>query len=233
MGTDLFEVIIIALLLYIGYLGKFYLPNYFKKKAENLAQSQDIEHLTTLIKEVEFKFEERTQNLKAKLDLTNQLQLGLYNEERNSLINLHSVMYDFYTFVSDVSLGGIDIQNNKLLEEHLKMRFLKSDNFFHAKNNTMLFVDQDDNGIEEIMHEIFEDINKFSEHYLDYSSGLRNHNMSYNENFSKDELNVFSAKVKCLNDKYIKEVSAMIEIVGPKLTEGTRRIKGYLSKKVS
>lgn len=60
MDNNILQIGIITVLIYLVYLAKYFLPNYFKKKAENLAQTQDIEKLTTLVKEVEFRFEEKT-----------------------------------------------------------------------------------------------------------------------------------------------------------------------------
>lgn len=227
------SLIIISLLIYIGYLSKYYLPNYFKKKAENLAQIQDIEKLTLLVKEVEFKFEERTQNLKAKLDLNNQLQLGLDNEERITLINLHNKINEYYNFLTDLSFNGIDFNDNNSIRNHINERNLKNDSLFVLKNNTMLFID-DENGIviEEAFMDVIEIFNEFSGVYLDYCHKLSKLNLINKENFSKEEFEDFYNQIGELNSNYSKQVLEMIKNVAPKMSEITRTIKTYLTGKI-
>ena len=227
------SLIIICLLVYIGYLSKYYLPNYFKKKAENLAQIQDIEKLTLLVKEVEFKFEERTQNLKAKLDLNNQLQLGLDNEERITLINLHNKINEYYNFLTDLSFNGIDFNDNNSIRNHMNERNLKNDSLFVLKNNTMLFID-DEKGIviEEAFMDVIEIFNEFSGVYLNHCHKLSKLNLINKENFSKEEFEDFYNQISELNSNYSKQVLEMIKNVAPKMSEITRTIKTYLTGKI-
>ena len=227
------SLIIICLLIYIGYLSKYYLPNYFKKKAENLAQIQDIEKLTLLVKEVEYKFEERTQNLKAKLDLTNQLQLGLDNEERITLINLHNKINEYYNFLTDLSFNGIDFNDNNSIRNHMNERNLKNDSLFVLKNNTMLFID-DENGIviEEAFLDVIEIFTEFSGEYIDYCHKLSKLNLINKEKLSKEELDDFYSQISELNSNYSKQILEMIKIVAPKMSEITRTIKTYLNEKI-
>lgn len=232
MTQNLLEITIIGLLIYIGYLGKFYLPSYFKKKAENLAQSQDLENLTKLVKEVEFKFEERTQNLKAKLDLTNQLQLGLHNEERTSLITLHNKLLEYYNFLTDVTFGGIDFTDNIAINTHIIQRSLFADSLFIQKNNFMLFVNNDDEEIENIITKIILDFLKFGNDYLDYCNKLRKHNLKFTDKLTTSEINTFYDISGEINSEYRKTVERMIDNTGPKINDVTRAIKTYLNKRV-
>lgn len=232
MLENSFQIIIIALLVYIGYLGNFYLPSYFKKKAENLAQSQDLQQLTNLVKEVEFKFEERTQNLKAKLDLTNQLQLGLHNEERSSLINLHNIILEYYSFLSDVTLGGIDFKNNEAVENHMLKKNISSDAFLLSKYKAMLFIDENyDNGIENIVIEIGEDFLEFSAKYLDFCEGLIKNNHNYN--LPLDEMKEYYEIRRDLSSDFTESVHIMIHKAAPKINELTIAMRGYLKKRMT
>lgn len=230
MIQHLFEIIIICLLLYVSYLGKSYLPSYFKKKAENLAQSQDLENLTKLVKEVEFKFEERTQNLKAKLDLTNQLQLGLHNEERISLISLHNKIFEYYNFLTDVTFGGIDLKDDNAINNHMTQRSLLYDSLFIIKNNCMLFI-EDENEIEEIVMDLVNDFLTYSTGFINHCSELRKHNLTFNNNLSVIEIDAYYNTLKELNSAYTKSISEMIGIVSPKINDATKSIKLYLKNR--
>lgn len=231
MLQNLLEIIIICLLVYVGYLGKFYLPNYFKRKAENLAQSQDIEQLTRLVKEVEFKFEERTQNLKAKLDLTNQLQLGLHNEERTSLLLLHNKILEYYNFLTDVTFAGVDLKDNIAISNRTIQRSLLHDSLFILKNNCMLFID-DENDIEEIVMDIGNHFLEFSKTFIDYCHKLNKHNLTYDTNLSINEIDIYYDTLGELNSAYAKSVGEMIGIISPKINHATKSIKLYLNKRI-
>jgi len=219
------------MLLYLVYLGKFFLPNYFKKKAENLAQSQDIEKLTTLVKEVEFKFEERTQNLKAKLNLSNQLQLGLHNEERASLINMYNKLIEYYNFLTDITFGGINIKDNNSINKHRTERSLKFDSLFILKNNVMLFLDEEDDGVEEVVLDAVNDINDFGKDYLDHCEKLIKMNLIFDTNPTSEELKKYYDDLKTENSAYTEKTLKMIDKVSPKINEVTKKIKTHLNKR--
>lgn len=225
--------VIICLLIYIGYLTKYYLPNYFKKKAENLAQIEDIEKLTSLVKEVEYKFEERTQYLKSKLDLSNQLQLGLENEERITLINLHNRINEYYNFLTDVTFNGIDLSDNKCLQNHQNERAIKSDAIFILKNNAMLFIDEESiDKIEDPILALMSLFNKFSSKYLAHMHQLEKKNLINRQNLSSEEIDEYYNQIGTLNSNYTKEVTAMIENIGPKISGITIIIRKHLAEKV-
>lgn len=231
MSQHLLEIIIICLLVYVGYLGKFYLPSYFKKKAENLAQSQDIEQLTRLVKEVEFKFEERTQNLKAKLDLTNQLQLGLHNEERTSLISLHNKILEYYNFLADVTFGGIDLKDYIAINNRIAQRSMLHDSLFILKYNCMLFI-ENENEIEDVIMKIGTDFLDFTKIFLNYCHELNKHSLRYNSDLSESEINIYYNTLQELNSAYTKSVNELITTVQPKINLATKSIKLYLNNRI-
>jgi len=231
MSQHLLEIIIICLLVYIGYLGKFYLPSYFKRKAENLAQSQDIEQLTRLVKEVEFKFEERTQNLKAKLDLTNQLQLGLHNEERTSLISLHNKILEYYNFLADVTFGGIDFKDYIAINNRMAQRSMLHDSLFILKNNCMLFI-ENENEIEDVVMKIGIDFLNFTKIFINYCGELNKHGLTYKSDLSVSEIDIYYNTLEELNSAYAKNVSELITNVSPKINLATKSIKLYLNNRI-
>jgi|GEM_PF-3446266 len=228
---NLAEILIIIILLYLVYLGKFFLPSYFKKKAENLAQSQDLEKLTTLVKEVEFKFEERTQNLKAKLDLSNQIQLGLHSEERNALIIMYNKLNEYYNFLTDVTFGGIDLKDNTSLNKCIVQRSLMFDSIFIAKNNVMLFINEEDNGVEDAILDVVNKMNEFAKDFLDHCHKLIKMNLIFDNNPSFEELNKYYDDLAKVNSAYTEKVGEMIEIVSPKIIEVTLKTRDYLNKR--
>lgn len=231
MLQNLLEIIIICLLVYVGYLGKFYLPNYFKRKAENLAQSQDIEQLTTLVKEVEFKFEERTQNLKAKLDLTNQLQLGLHNEERTSLISLHNKILEYYNFLADVTFGGIDFKDYMAINNRMAQRSMLHDSLYILKYNSMLFI-ENENEIDDVIMKIGTDFLDFTKIFIDYCGELNKHSLTYKSDLSESEIDTYYNTLQELNSAYAKNVSELITTVSPKINLATKSIKLYLNNRI-
>jgi hypothetical protein len=116
--SQIVTIIIIAILLYLGFLGQFYLPSYFKKKGENLAQSQDIEKLTLKIDSIKQEFVERTEYLKARLDFSTQLQLSHIDEERNAIMNYLRAFTNYNSLCNDTTLGGINDYNNSELSPY-------------------------------------------------------------------------------------------------------------------
>lgn len=167
------------------------------------------------------------------MDLTNQLQLGLHNEERNALITLHNKMYDFYALLTDVALGNVDFRNNDNLKEQMDLRSIRSDAFFHSKNNAMLFIDDEDGEeIENVITEIFLELNQFSEHHINYLSVLMKHNIKYKENSTNQQLNEHYERFSELQKEYLQKVFAMVDKTGPKITNASKIIKKYFQKRL-
>lgn len=116
------DIIIILILLYLLYLSQFYLPAYFKKKGENYAQLQDMEELTTKIDSIKQEFIERTEYLKAKLDLSTQLQIGHSNEERNAIMSFLRAFSNYQSMCFDTTFGGLnDYENIELYKYRIEI----------------------------------------------------------------------------------------------------------------
>lgn len=230
--NDLINLIIIISLLYLVYLSKYYLPSYFKKKAENLAQLEDVEELTDTIKQIELKFEEKTQMIKSQLDFSNSVLIGLHNEEKQSLIKLHNELYDYYNFLSDISFGGKSLYENQNIKFIISERSLKFDKLFIHKSNIALFID-DDNEIEPLVDKCIELFLSFSNSHLSYLQKLLELNLVYNpyENLEFENLKKFHTQLEEFQEMYKKDVNELVENVGPVLSDTTYSIKKYLIAK--
>lgn len=220
---NLISIVIIALLIYIGYLTRYFLPNYFKVKAENLAKLQDLEKLTVLVREIEFKFEERTQNLKAKLDLSNQLQFGLDNEERIILIKLHNNINEYYNFLTDLSFNGIDFHDNNSIKRHMNERNIKNDSLFVLKNNAMLFLDEEYGlDVENAIYNVIDLFNEVTIKYTEFCHTLIRLNNSNN----------IDTQLKEIHLQYTKQIIEIIKVLAPQMQQVTKTIKVCLNNKV-
>lgn len=99
-----------------------FLQKYFSRKAENLADKEDIEELTEKVESIRSKFDADVEKLKSELGISSQLKLTFINEEINAIINAHNSLsnwainlydlstQDFYTIerINDIMLDTSD-----------------------------------------------------------------------------------------------------------------------------
>lgn len=235
MNASLFQVIVLLAIGYLIFLAKIFIPEYVKKKAENLAQSEDIENLTLLVKEVEFKFEERSQNLRARLDLLNQFQIDLHNEERNSIIQLHNIVYKYYTFLTDISLGGVDQTDENSLRKAVEERNILSNSLFTHYSNALLFLDEGiKNEISNLTGKISQIFTRFSNtEHSNYIYELSQDNLKYKTVLTKEKrIEYEEIRNKIYKDQGDK-ILELINEAGDPLVKLTLEIKRYLNIKTT
>jgi len=98
-----FAVVILSLIF------RLYLPTYFSEKAKNLAQKEDIEHLTRKVELIKHEFTAEVERLKAGLDHANHVskqqfdaEFGIYREIWDKLIAMRQTFFALRPFVSNL-----------------------------------------------------------------------------------------------------------------------------------
>lgn len=226
-----FQYLLLVLIVGIGgslfYIAKISIPAYFEEKAKNLAQSEDIEKLTALVKEVEYKFEERSQNLRAQLDLTNQFQLGLHNEERSALMNLHNFSIQYSNFITDVTFGGINLEEDSDIAKRLSERSQNSYIFISNLSNTILLLKDDiENDIVKSAQELHTSILAQSKTMIKYLSDIRI--LNNNRKVGPEGNNSYYEKRYRMHDEYQNATFNSLKEITQKTNILTKEAKKYL-----
>jgi hypothetical protein len=105
------EIIVIAFCFFLAY-GK----SYFKEKGKNVATKEDIEEITKLVEDVKHSFTKETEMLKANLQLLTNIQVGLYSEERNAIIDYNMKYFYWLNLLKDESMIFNAIEKNEQLD---------------------------------------------------------------------------------------------------------------------
>lgn len=111
-------------LTFLGFSILFYtiknlLPSYFSEKGKNLATTEDISKITTLVEEVKHSFNKETENLKANLQILTNVQVGIVGEERNAIIDYNIKYFRWLNMLLDVSIKDVDISNDIELDKYM------------------------------------------------------------------------------------------------------------------
>lgn len=103
-----------------------FFKSYFQEKGKNIATSEDIENLTTKVESVKQKFLDKNTNLKAKLDLLTNLQIGHRNDEKSALLSFHQCISAWIVLLTRTSILVDEYDNDEIMqkiydyEEHYK-----------------------------------------------------------------------------------------------------------------
>lgn len=205
----------------------WYVLKYIEKKGENLAQKEDIQDLTRLVKEVEHSFNKREENYRNELDLNKQLHIGLHQEARNAVIELHNAIYEYYHFITDLSLNNTDLMDNNGLRMHEAKQRSLYNSLFIAKSKVILFVDDNDK-IESMASNIINDIaENLSIHYMEYNFNIQKLNLSTN-NDSTTEFDEYFEKRKILQNEFVQKLFVSINMILPELKKFSSELRNYL-----
>lgn len=229
---SILQIAQVSLLIYLALLGTYFLPAYFKKKAENFAQSEDIQKLTTLVKEVEFSFEEKLQSMKSKLDLSSHFQSGLLDEERNSIIKFYSSLRQYYNVLIDLSFGGLDMENNEELRKFRIENYRLGDEALEYSEYLQLFLDHDEFEIQRKGKEIFSDLLDFTITYRAQIGNLISHNHKYFPTDNDESTAEFYKIAMKLDAEFATKVSKLISKVNVKFGDLAVSIRSHLQSRL-
>jgi hypothetical protein len=135
-----FNVICITGLILLYFTIKNLLPGYFNEKGKNLATKQDVTEITQLVETVKHSFVNETEKLKANLSIISSFQIGLFTEERNSIIDYNEKYFQWLHLLTDTSLGNVDDNDNILLETHSNIIKQAYTNLLLSETRFNLFV---------------------------------------------------------------------------------------------
>jgi hypothetical protein len=103
--SNLLGILVVAFLLLWN---KKYIGSYLAKKGENLAQREDIAHITELVEETRQKFSLEMESLKSSLAVDAGTQLSMKTEERNAIINYFKALEVWSENVRDFGVPILD-----------------------------------------------------------------------------------------------------------------------------
>lgn len=229
--NNAFEILVLTLLVVILFVAKFYLPSYFKEKGKNYAKIQDIEKLTEAVKNIEHKYDIQSQSIKAQLDLSNQISLGIHNEDRTYIIEFHKAIYEYHTFLIDYTHGSLNYDSNDDIFKYISLRSSLYDKFLTSKMTSYLFISEGSylDAIKKIVREISVDYAKIAKEMVDFLINLQKMNSNF-KNQSATEAKAFYSARSEMFDQYNKKVTDFDDEVRPKLENFSNAIKNYITQ---
>ncbi|WP_163341165.1 hypothetical protein [Desulfopila sp. IMCC35008] len=128
-----FQIIILVIGVIVGFFLKSYLPSYFKKKAENLATKEDIEHITELV-----------ENIKSQSEVTTKAYINYTNLKQRVLIEYYDVVTRFnYQFLA-VNFGDFPFDKGESLYQYQKDFYKTVTDILLAYQRLVIYLEPDD-----------------------------------------------------------------------------------------
>lgn len=229
--TDFLSGIIIILIGVVIYILKISTPEYFKQKAKNLAQKEDITEITEKIKSIETTFQKDLEVVKSQLSLSTQLQTNFRNEERSSIIEFNESIFSYYNLLSSAYIATGDEYNN---EDVTKARSFINQLYIDLilKHHKMsLFLEGEDS--EDIRAKSFKLIHeirdRFNKHYIELHYNIIQTNIVIGSDDVSHE-----NRIEAINrrpdifQKYYSSVNPLIEPTITSLLELRNILKKHL-----
>lgn len=226
----LFEFVVIGGIAILLYVVRAWLPSYISEKAKNTAQAEDIGRLTELVKEVETKFETKTEILKAQLDMTTQMRIGMHNEVKAALIKIHSSLYEYFNLLSDHTLENIDDYDNVEINKYLSKIISGGTNLLTQRAYISIFVDDED---------VIEEARKILQHLFD---NLRPHTITWLRELKKNNIEAVNHPENyelhrrgrnAIDEKFDSSSREHIEIASQMLLNYSYMLKRFFSEKTT
>lgn len=229
-SEKLWLLILFALSWILFFIFRNSAPAYLKKKGENLAQKQDIEELTTLLKKVEQEFVEKTEKLRTQLLLNKELIVSLHFEERKTIFEIHSTFYLLLQRLTDLSYNGKNFESNE------EIKIYKNDvnnilsEIVALQSKIDLF--NDDSNLRE---QISKNLGLFLQCMVVFYTHLNNYQNLNNKYSLKDssEKSQYYAEANELELKFNKDVFNFIHTLTVPLLDLTVTLKNYLKLKTN
>ena len=202
-----------------------WLSSYVKKKGENKALKEDLEELTRLVKRTEKKFTDDTEELKAKLNLANQLEFNLRNEARISLINIYKKINAHYNLLSHNEMMIEDFDNWKEFDRAITNCEKSYDELEDLMSLVELFVPNDEVG-DELKSKIGDILMTFIEQrkiFNDFARKFENNIVSH----GSDSLLYFSTQEEISND-YDAALRHFGNLIDGQMYTLTNELRSYL-----
>ncbi len=153
---------IIALFLFLGisyYMFKVALPNYFNKKAENLATKEDIGDITKIVGRIKTDLNIQTEQIKGQISLLNQHTINVKNVEREAIINYYRKLIAWFVYFETFSFVEYNNENYQSLKDCINELHKIQHEYDVAKYDLKLFAF--DKEILELDYQIFLKLNDF------------------------------------------------------------------------
>lgn len=207
-----------------------WLTSYIKKKGENAAQKEDLTKLTTIVKEVEYKFGKETEELKAKLNLSNQLEFNLRNEARLALIDLFKKVNAHYNLLSHNEFMVKDFENWREFDKAIENREQSYVELENIMSLVELFIPDDEVG-DELKGLIGDVLVLFIDQAKVFNKYANKHRENAFEN--KNKINLFYSEQEVISSYYDKEIIAFENRITPLLRDVTVNVRSYLKYQAS
>ncbi len=217
-----FQVITFFAFIFFSFWIKNYYPKYFEEKGKNLATKEDIAEITNLVEQVRYSFTKDTEKLKANLFLLTSLQVGLFSEEKNAIIDFNEKFFKWQQMLTDSSLGGIDDRSKSELEKYKTMLQQSYIDFLNSETRFNLFVENNELTAfaNKIKIETLKHLSVIIQHYIinlssnNFYDGLNKSNTSNPEYFNKNKelLLARTELTKDFNEKMLAELRDLVPL---------------------
>jgi uncharacterized membrane-anchored protein YhcB (DUF1043 family) len=107
MPLDEITILYTVVAFLLGLLLKSFLPNYVKKKAENLATKEDIKNIT-----------EKIESVKSKIDINTDAHKSYISERKTALLKFYDEISSFHYELMAVNFGDFPMDGGQSLYEY-------------------------------------------------------------------------------------------------------------------
>jgi len=107
MPLDEITILYTVVAFLFGLLLKSFLPNYVKKKAENLATKEDIKNIT-----------EKIESVKSKIDINTDAHKSYISERKTALLKFYDEISSFHYELMAINFGDFPMDGGKSLYEY-------------------------------------------------------------------------------------------------------------------
>lgn len=184
--------------------------NYEVEKGRDLATKEDIGDITDIIKSVESKFTNQTEELKSKLSLLSNVKSEIYSTERNAIIDVNEKLYMWLSHLKQ----NPSFDNNDEIEKYLKEMDSHYDKEQASGAMLELFIDDDS---------IIKIFKKISEHIL--VTHIKKKSVLYQ--IMKNKTEELSQEQK----NQLNDIADRIVVIHPIIQEFRRNCKKYIYSK--
>ncbi|MDI5950272.1 hypothetical protein [Flavobacterium yafengii] len=218
-------IILLIAFLILYFLIKNMLPSYFGEKGKNLATKQDITDITEKVESVKQIFTAQNEKLKFNLQFLTSSQLGLYQEERNAIIDYNQKLAIWINVLTNSDFAGIDTKSSLEIEEYKKLISNSYSDLLESEAKFKLFVDNSEltNQADNLKILILDKLCDIANSCL---IELKYNNINL-ERSGNDTEKLHDERMT-FHDNYNKSIVENITLIAPVIREFRKNCKDYL-----
>lgn len=224
--------VLIGLIVFLVYVIKTSAPAYLSKKGQNLADKQDIQTLTTLVKEVEEGFNDRAERIKQQLDINKEVLVSLHSYEIQAIIQYNQSLHTLYEKLDDLDLDGINMESTIELKNHSKQMWKYYEDVTMKRADASLFIEDQDLIImaNNVFSVLFKE--KFGL-YNKYIISLQDLLIDYQSYEAREEWDPYYLKRSEISNTYKSDLIEINNKIIPLFRDLAHAFRAYLKKNIA